>query len=435
MVILLTLAQVVSYIDRFLPSLLITPIKADLGLTDFQVGLLLGPAFGVFYVLMGLPMGWMADRFSRRGILAAGITIWCCMTAAASLARGFPALFAARLGVGLGEAAIAPCAVSLVSDRFPRQRRARALSVFMSGTFLGAGVAFLLGGPLVHAIAGLPVMAVPLLGQLHPWQLSFLIVGLPGLTLALLMFTFAEPARQDRVVDADSGLQGGQASISQALRFILKRWRTFGVLFVGSAACVTMGSLTFWNASLFQRSFGWNVRDMGIATGILFLTGGPLGTGLGIWLTNRWIRLGRKDATLRALLVGLLIAVPGFAAYPLMPSAPLAIGALFFAFVGQAMAAAAGPASLTLIAPGQIKSQATAVYYLVISVSGQLIGPPPVGWMTDLFGDPSRLGWAMSIEALVIGMTALTVLTLGMPAYRAGVVAVEKMIAKGGDHD
>ncbi|MEC4592160.1 MFS transporter [Nitrospirillum amazonense] len=431
MVILLTAAQVVSYIDRFLPSLLIAPIKTDLGLSDFQVGLLLGPAFGVFYVLMGLPMGWMADRFSRRGILAAGITIWCCMTAAASLARGFPALFAARLGVGLGEAAIAPCAVSLVSDRFPRQRRARALSVFMSGTFLGAGIAFLLGGPLVHAIAGLPVMTVPLLGELRAWQLSFLIVGLPGLVLALLMFTFAEPERQDRAVDADSGLQGGQASIAQALRFILKRWRTFGVLFVGSAACVTMGSLAFWNATLFQRSFGWNVRDMGIATGILFLTGGPLGTGLGIWLTNRWIRLGRKDATLRALLVGLLIAVPGFAAYPMMPSAPLAIAALFFAFVGQAMAAAAGPASLTLIAPGQIKSQATAVYYLVISISGQLIGPPPVGWMTDLFGDPARLGWAMSIEALVIGVTALTVLSLGMPAYRAGVVAVEKMIAKG----
>lgn len=431
MVILLTTAQIVSYIDRFLPSLLIGPIKGDLGLTDFQVGLLLGPAFGVFYVLMGLPIGWMADRYNRRGILAAGITIWCSMTALASLAKGFPTLFATRLGVGLGEAALAPCTVSLISDRFPREKRARALSMFMSGTFLGAGAAFLLGGPLVHAVAGLPGVVLPLLGELKPWQMSFLIVGLPGLLLAALMFTFSEPARQERVVDAESGLDGAKASIPQAVRFILKRWRAFGVLFVGSAAVVTMGSLAFWNASLFDRSFGWNVRDVGIATGLMFLTGGPIGTALGVWLTNRWIKAGRKDATMRALLCGLFVAVPGFAVYPVMPTAELAIAALFVAFVGQAMAAAAGPASLSLLAPGQIKSQATAIYYLVISISGQLIGPPPVGWMTDMFGDPSKLGWAMTIEAATVGGAALVILCFGLPAYRKGVEAVERMIGEG----
>lgn len=428
MVILLTAAQVVSYIDRFLPSLLIGPIKADLGLTDFQVGLLMGPAFGVFYVLMGLPIGWMADRFNRRGILAVGITIWCSMTALSSMARGFPALFATRLGVGLGEAALAPCTVSLISDKFPREKRARALSVFMSGTFLGAGAAFLLGGPLVHAVAGLPGIVLPWLGELKPWQMSFLIVGLPGLLLATLMFTFTEPQRQERAVDVESGLVGEKASIPQAVRFIRNRWRTFGVLFVGSAATVTMGSLAFWNATLFDRSFGWNVRDVGIATGTLFLTGGPIGTVAGVWLTNRWIKAGHKDATMRALRCGLLLAVPGFAAYPIMPTAELAIAALFLAFVGQAMAAAAGPASLSLIAPGQIKSQATAIYYLVISISGQLIGPPPVGWMTDMFGDPGRLGWAMSIEAATVGGIALVVLFLGLPAYRRGVEALERMI-------
>ena len=430
MVILLTAAQIVSYIDRFLPSLLIGPIKADLGLTDFQVGLLLGPAFGVFYVLMGLPIGWMADRYSRRGILAAGITIWCSMTALASMAKGFPALFATRLGVGLGEAALAPCTVSLISDRFPREKRARALSVFMSGTFLGAGAAFLLGGPLVYAITGLPGVVVPLLGELKPWQMSFLVVGLPGLILAALMFSFTEPTRRERAVDVESGLTGEKASIPQALRFIRARWRTFGVLFVGSAAVVTMGSLAFWNASLFERSFGWNVRDVGIATGVLFLTGGPIGTVIGIWLTNRWVKQGRKDATMRALLCGLFVAVPGFAAYPIMPTASLAIVALFFAFVGQAMAAAAGPASLSLIAPGQIKSQATAIYYLVISISGQLIGPPPVGWMTDMFGDPAKLGWAMTIEAATVGGAALIIVSLGLSAYRRGVEAVERMIGE-----
>lgn len=193
---LLTTAQIVSYVDRFLPSLLIEPIKADLRLSDFQVGLLLGPAFGLFYVIAGLPLGWIADRFSRKKLLAAGIAVWCCMTAAASTARSFIPLFATRLGVGLGEATVAPCSVSLISDLFPREQRPRAVSLFMAGTFLGAGVAFLFGGLLVHKIASLPTITVPIFGEMRPWQATFLIVGLPGLLLAALMLNIREPERR-----------------------------------------------------------------------------------------------------------------------------------------------------------------------------------------------------------------------------------------------
>lgn len=160
-VLLLMLTQTVSYIDRFLPSLLIQWIKTDLELSDFQVGLLLGPAFGLFYVFVAVPIGWLADRHSRRAILAIGISLWCAMTAAAAFARSFLPLFGARMGVGLGEAAVAPCAVSLISDYFPRSRRARALSIYMAGTFIGAGSAYLFGGPLVHEIAKLPPLHIP----------------------------------------------------------------------------------------------------------------------------------------------------------------------------------------------------------------------------------------------------------------------------------
>jgi MFS family permease len=427
-VILLTATQITSYVDRFLPSLLVEPLKADLHLTDLQVGLLLGPAFGVFYVLVGLPIGWLADRFSRRTLLAAGITVWCSMTAAASLARSFVPLFATRLGVGLGEASVAPCAISLISDYFPRERRARAVSVFMSGTFLGAGSAFLFGGLLVHEIASLPTIHLPLIGELRPWQMTFLIVGVPGLVLAALMLTIREPERRERIATGIASDVYGHASLRAALGFIAQRWPAFGALFVGSACCVTLGSLASWNVALFARTWDWGVRDVGVATGLLFYAGGLTGTVLGIRLSNRWIAAGRKDATLRALLVGLLIAVPGFAAYPIMPTATLAVVALFFAFVGQAAAAAAGPASLILLAPGQIRSQATAVYYLVISVAGQLVGPPPVGWMTDHFGDPAKLRYAMTIEALAVGVPAVLLVTAGLASYRRRVVELETLI-------
>lgn len=429
-VILLTLTQVVSYIDRFLPSLLIEQIKRDLALSDFQVGLLLGPAFGLFYVFVGLPIGWMADRFSRRRILAIGISIWCSMTAAAGLAKGFVPLFCARLGVGLGEAAVAPCSVSLISDYFERPKRPPAISTFMAGTFIGAGAAFLFGGPIVFAIAQMPAMSLPLLGEVQTWQLAFFIVGLPGLLFAGMMFTIREPKRMDQAMrNIESGANAaGAASIGSALRYIRLRWRGFGTLFAGSAAVVTLGSLAFWNAAFFARTWDWDVRQVGIATGLLYFTGGPIGTVLGVRLTNWWIARGRSDATMRTLWVGLAIAVAGFATFTIMPSIEFTIAALFVAFVGQATAAAAGPASLTLIAPGQMKSQAVAIYYLFIGIFGQLLGTPPVGLMTDLFGDPALLRYAMSIQALTVGAIALALLALGMRHYRAAVHELDHLI-------
>jgi MFS family permease len=426
-VLLLMLTQVVSYIDRFLPSLLIEQVKTDLTLSDFQVGLLLGPAFGFFYVFVGVPIGWMADRYSRRRILATGIAIWCSMTAAAGLARSFVPLFCARLGVGLGEAAVAPCSVSLISDYFERPKRAPAISTFMAGTFIGAGTAFLIGGPVVYAITQMPAPNLPLLGEVATWQLAFFVVGLPGLLLALAMFTIREPMRMDQAKrDIDSG--DGGATIGEALRYIRARWRGFGTLFVGSAAVVMLGSLAFWNAAFFDRTWGWDVRQVGIATGILYLTGGPVGTVIGIRLTNYWIGRGHADATIRALWVGLLVAVLGFSTFTIMPTIELTMAALFVAFVGQAAAAAAGPASLTIIAPGQMKSQGVAIYYLFIGIFGQLLGTPPVGLMTDLFGDPAMLRYAMSIEAIAVGIIALSLVALGRRHYRRAAKELDSMI-------
>lgn len=430
-VLLLTLTQVVSYIDRFLPSLLIGPIKEDLALNDLQVGLLLGPAFGLFYVFVGVPIGWLADRYSRRAILACGISIWCAMTAAAGLVRNFVPLFIARLGVGLGEATVAPCSVSLISDYFSRERRARAISVFMAGTFLGAGSAFLFGGPIVHTIEQLPPLLMPGIGELRPWQMAFVFVGLPGFVLAGLMFTIREPRRTDQAMRELKVAAGGHGSLRDAAGYVRKRWRGFGTLFIGSAAVVTMGSLAFWNVALFDRTWGWNVRDVGIATGLLFFIGGPIGTLMGLKITHWFIGRGARDATMRALLAGLALAVLGFASYPVMPTAPAAIAALLVAFIGQAAAAAAGPASLTLIAPGQIKSQGVALYYLFIGVFGQLLGPPPVGLMTDLFGDPAMLRYAMSIEAAVVGSIALLVVAFGLRHYRAAAEELEQLVEAG----
>jgi MFS family permease len=423
---LLTLTQIVSYTDRFLPSLLVQPMKAELHLSDFQMGLLLGPAFVLFYITLGLPIGWLADRFSRRAILAAGITIWCAMTALGAAAGSFLPLFATRLGVGLGEATVTPSAISLIGDYFPRERRARALSLLMSGTFLGAGSAFLVFGPLVHDIQAWPPVAVPLLGAIQSWRLCFFVIGIPGLALALLMLTVREPTRRDR------GAEGGKPSLAEAFGFVWRRRAAFGTLFIASGCNLTLGALAFWNVALFKRNWDWNVADTGRTIGIMLFTAGPIGTLIGIGLTNRWIAAGRRDATLRVLLLGLAIGVPAYAIFPLAPAANFGVAALFCAHIGQAMATAAGPATLMMLVPGRIRAQSTAIYYLVIGVIGQMVGPPLVGGLSDLLGDPSALRYAIALEVVVIGIPSIVLVLLGFAACRGAIPALDSNPAEGG---
>ena len=178
---LLTIAYVFSFIDRYVLGLLIEPIKADLGLTDTQIGLLLGPAFAIFYATMGLPLGWLADRKSRVKIVAVGIAVWSIATAASGLARNFSQMFIARMSIGVGEATLSPCAMSIISDSFPPEKRSRPIAVYTMALSVGAGFASLLGGggPDLGEIGG--SVTLPVIGELAPWQATFFIVGLPGL--------------------------------------------------------------------------------------------------------------------------------------------------------------------------------------------------------------------------------------------------------------
>ena len=194
----LVLAFVFSFVDRIVIALLVEPIKADLGISDFGIGLLQGFAFALFYALLGIPIGRLSDRVSRRGIIATGIAIWSLMTAACGLARSFFGLFLARVGVGVGEATLSPAAYSMISDYFPREQLGRALGVYQSGALLGAGIAFLVGGAAVQMLSVYDGQVLPVLGEVRMWQLAFFVVGLPGLLVALLMLTVKEPARRGK---------------------------------------------------------------------------------------------------------------------------------------------------------------------------------------------------------------------------------------------
>jgi MFS family permease len=195
-VVVLLLLNVSSFIDRQVMALLADPIKTDLGLSDTQVGLLLGPAFAGTFALSGLLIGRLVDRGNRTAIIAWGVAAWSVMCTACGLANTFGQLFAARFGVGIGEATLSPSANSLIADYFPPEKLATAMSLFTSGVFIGAGLAYLIGGLVLEAVSTAAPWQLPVFGEVSPWQRVFILVGAPGLLLSLLALTVREPRRR-----------------------------------------------------------------------------------------------------------------------------------------------------------------------------------------------------------------------------------------------
>lgn len=410
-VVLLLLVFVLSYFDRYILSLLVEPIKKAMGLSDFQIGLLMGPAFSIFNVLVTIPLGVMADRTSRKWLLVAGIVIWCMMTTMSGFAMSFLPLLFFRFGLGLGEAVVSPCSVSIISDYFGRKERARAISLYMAGPYLGAGLAFLAGGYLVSTLHDAGPMELFGMGHFEPWQLAFFFVGIPGLLFAILMLTVREPARTEKLSRQD----GPQAS---AVRYMLKRWRGFGALTLGATCNFAMSTLTLWNVPLFQRVHGWSIGEIGAVTGIFYFTAGPIGTAIALW-ASKALGKGKEDGAMRVLILGLFITVPMSALYPILPSAQMAVVAMFLAFIGKSVATAGGPAALQMITPGEMRSRSVAIFNTVITLIGPLLGPPLIGAATDWMGTPKAISIALSGFVLLVGIPSLLFVCLGLKHYRA----------------
>ena len=416
-VVLLTLAYIISFVDRQILGLLAELIKRDLAISDVQMSWLMGLSFAIFYATLGIPIGWLADRRSRRTIIAVGITIWCAMTAACGLAKGYWQLFLARVGVGVGEATLTPAALSMITDYFPRSQVGRAIGFYTMGISLGMGLAYIVGGKVIGFVSSAPNLVLPLVGELRAWQTSFLAVGLPGLLIAALMFTVREPARRGRIETGGDGI-----SIPDAARFLVDRWRVYGSLIVGKTVLTITGYSQFWIPALFARTWGWSIPDVGLYFGLVVLIGGPLGTNLGGWFGDYLFARGYRDAMVRALLLCIAVTVPCFVLAPLMPTAPLALLVFFPGMVASAAASSTGNAALMIVTPNEVRAQISAVSLLVISIVGLVIGPTSVAMFTDyVFRDESALRYSMAIVPSGFGVISFFVLLWGRRYYEAAV--------------
>jgi MFS family permease len=427
-VVVLTLAYMVAFIDRQILALLVEPIRKDLGISDFQMSWLLGLAFALFYTVLGLPIGRLADRYSRRTIIGIGIALWSVMTAACGLTRTFGQLFIARMGVGVGEATLGPSALSLISDYFPRERRGRALAFYNMGISVGVGIANILGGLVIAFVSTAPPAVLPVVGELQPWQTVFLWVGLPGLVVALLMLTVREPVRRDRLV-AGAGPAG--LPFAATVAFLRARWSTYTTHFLGLSVVTIIGyGFFFWIPTMFVRTWDWTIPQISLAYGLVTMVGGPVGVLASGWLADRWYARGRHDSLMRVCLYAALAFVPLSVLVPLMPTPELALLLLVPSTLGGAAVTACGSAALMMITPNEFRAQVSALYYFVINLLGLTLGPSAVAMVTDFgFGYDGALRWSLAIVCAAAGVFALGFLAAHLPRYRAAIAEAEGLTA------
>jgi MFS family permease len=411
----LTLCYTFSYIDRQILAFLVGPLKQDMHISDTEIGLLQGLAFAMFYAFFGLPMGMLADRFSRRNIVLAGLLVWSAMTALSGAARTYWTLVLARMGVGVGEAVINPCALSMIADYFPQERLSSALSVYMMGIQLGAGLALIIGGVVVHAVTHMPPIEIAGYGAVAPWRLTFAVVGLPGLLIALVLATVKEPPRQ--TTDRSSS---ATPPLGAALREILARWQAvLGLAVMIGCQALSNYALLGWGPTFFERVHGWPRSQTGLVLGTITLASGCLGLYLGGRLADTWQRKGITDATLRVGIVSLIGVGLALPTAMLLPAASgtvtmLAIGVLFVGLpIGSSYA------GVQFIFANRIRGLASAVVILIVNLLGLGLGSLLPGVFTDyLFADEHRVGDSIALTIALSSLAGLSAVTATLRPYR-----------------
>ena len=430
-VVVLTLAYTCSFIDRQILTLLIEPIRRDLHVTDTQVSLLGGLAFSIFYTTLGMPLARLADQTHRRNLVAIGLAFWTAMTAVCGLARSFWTLFAARVGVGVGEAALSPAAFSLLSDYFPPKRLARAISVYSTGVYFGAGLALMIGGSVIRLVSNAPSRHLPLVGEIYPWQLTFFIVAALGLPIILLMLTIREPLRRGMAARTANAEVRDKPSSWPALRAFMRENARTIVCHISAFTLygIAIGSYLFWSPSLMMRTHGWTPPRAGMTVGALMFVLGTAGVSCGGWLADRMAMAGRRDAILRAAWMGMLCGLPFIVATPLVDDERLATvslgAAIFFLAFPQGLPSAA----LQVVTPNPLRAQMTAIYFFIGNLIANGIGPTIPALLTDfVFKDPAMLRYAIAIVGGITVPLSLVVLSFGMEAYRSSVQRAEERL-------
>lgn len=427
-VIICMVAYILSFVDRQILSLMIEPIKADLMLSDTQFSLLQGLAFSLFYAFMGVPIAALADKKSRVKIISVGIAFWSLATAACGLSKNFIQMFLARLSVGAGEAALSPAFYSIVADLFPKHKLGRALGVYAIGAFIGSGLAFLIGGYVIGLLKDVSFVTLPMIGEIKTWQLTFMIVGLPGVLLALLMIlTVREPERKGLKMDANG--VAVKASFKNSISFIKTHRKTFFCHFIGfSFYTMMLYSLLGWAPAYYMRHFGLDASQTGYILGSIILVANTSGALFCGWLIDCFSKRGYSDAAIRAGAIGCAALIIPSVLFTQVDNMQLSFALIFVAMFFSTFPIPASAAATQMLTPNQLRSQVSAKFLLISNLIALGVGTTAVALITDKYYENTLMvGNSISIVNAVAGVIGVFLLYKGCQYYRES-MKVEKLI-------
>lgn len=401
-----------SFVDRQVLNLLVEPIQADLQISDTQISFLQGFAFVITYVAMSVPIGRLVDRFNRMRIMIIGILVWSSATVGCGLSQTYNQLLVARLGVGAGEAALTPGAWSVLADYFHPDRLARPISVYLMGPYLGAGLAMIAGAQILDWSQTVDTISLPLVGDIKPWQFTFVMVGLPGIVIAIAFALLREPKRQGRV-----GVT--VPPWADVWQYIRSHWRIYAALHLGVPFIVIMlYGLQSWVPTILVRVFEWDLADAGRRYGVVALLTGSAGVFSGPFIARYLREHGRQDATFLVGMFGAAAAMVSLACLPLVAS-----GSVALIFIGCASFSVTLPLALVTttmqeVTPNAMRGVVNGMYVVTTNVLGLAFGPTLVALCTDyVFADPKSVARSLAVVALAMGPVAIVLLALGRKPY------------------
>jgi MFS family permease len=396
---------ILSYTDRQVLSLLVDPIRGELGINDTQISLLLGTAFAVIYGTAGIPLGYLADRTSRRNLIFGGIIVWSLGTVGCGVSRNFAEIFACRIVVGLGEAALSPAAISMISDYFPPSRRGTAVGLFLSGIAIGIGAAILIGGGLLHAIE-LGALSNTPLADLAPWRNVLLVIGGPGLLWALVILAIREPTRRTAETESES------ASVSDERGRRSNPWtRAVPIYLVLAAASFVDNAMGAWAPTLLIRNFAKDPAQLGVQLGILLTVGFGGGVFVGGALADRaGSRSGWRGKLLVCAIAGLLILPLSLSMNSSRYGVVLSGVPLYFGLSG--IVTACGFSAILDAVSNRSRGLAMSVSFFLNVALGGGLGPTAVALAGEhVFGAGSGLGPPLTLT--VVGGYLIALVALG----------------------
>ena len=408
-------AFIFSLIDRQILNLLVIPIQNDLLLSDTQISLLQGFAFVITYVLLSVPIGRLVDKFNRIKIMISGVVVWSITTFTCGLSRNFYELLFARMGVGAGEAALSPAAWSLLADYFRPERLSFPISIYLMGPYLGAGLAMILGAYVLDLTSGREAIYIPLIGSLAPWQITFIIVSLPGIIITGLLLSVKEPKRKNIKSNSEK-----IPNWSEVISFMLLNKRIYTSLHIATPFLVIMlYGLQAWSPTILVRVYDWELSDAGRVYGLIALFFGSTGVISGPFLSKVLKNLSISSSSLKVCVLGVSLAGISISLLPFQNDS-------FYALICIAIASFCIPLPLALVTtimqevtPNPMRGVVNGMYVVSTNVIGLAIGPFLVAFGTDyIFNDPNLIAYSLSLVAVIVAPIGSILFCIGIKEYR-----------------